>query len=112
MSRITTSLVDLSGMDRAEIEQTIADLGEPRYRGRQIFHWIWARGVTDFSLMTDLRQPLRTKLAESCRIDTPVLEAKHVSTDGTTKYLFQLADGRRIESVFIPDTPAQTFCVS
>ena len=112
MTRITTGIVDLSGMDRAEIEQAVADLGEPRYRGRQIFHWIWARGVTDFNLMTDLGQALRAKLADSHRIDTPVLQQKHVSTDGTTKYLFRLADGRHIESVFIPDTPAQTFCVS
>jgi 23S rRNA (adenine2503-C2)-methyltransferase len=104
--------LDLAELDRVELEQALVDLGEPSYRGRQVFHWIWARGVTDFALMTDLGQALRTKLTAACRIGSPVLEARHTSTDGTSKFLLRLQDGRHIESVFIPDTPAQTFCVS
>jgi 23S rRNA (adenine2503-C2)-methyltransferase len=112
MTDTTRLHLDLAELDRAELEQALVALGEPSYRGRQIFHWIWARGVTDFAQMTDLGQPLRTKLAAAFRIGTPVLEARHNSTDGTTKFLLRLHDGRHIESVFIPDTPAQTFCVS
>jgi len=112
MTQTNRPHLDLAELDRAELEQALVDLGEPSYRGRQVFHWIWARGVTDFALMTDLGQTLRTKLTAAFRIGTPVLEARHTSTDGTTKFLLRLADGRHIESVFIPDTPAQTFCVS
>ena len=104
--------IDLAELERAEIEQALDDLGVPRFHGRQIFHWIWARGVTDFAGMTNLAQPLRRTLAERFTISSPTLSAKQISSDGTTKFLFQLRDGRQIESVYIPDTPAQTFCIS
>ena len=63
--------------------------------------------------MTDLSRPLASDARrEPSPIATPSLDARQTSTDGTTKFLLRLADGRQIESVFIPDTPAQTFCVS
>jgi 23S rRNA (adenine2503-C2)-methyltransferase len=62
--------------------------------------------------MTDLSRELRAILAERCVVSTPRIARKDVSVDGTTKYLLKLADGALIESVFIPDTPAQTFCIS
>ena len=68
--------------------------------------------MTDFAAMSDLPKALRARLAEAWTVGTPRLTRKDVSTDGTTKYLFELADGTRIESVYIPDTPAQTFCIS
>jgi 23S rRNA (adenine2503-C2)-methyltransferase len=104
--------VDLAELDRDEIERALVGLGERRFHGRQVFHWIWARGVTDFSAMSDLSQSLRSRLPAAFRIATPVIEARQTSSDGTTKFLLRLEDGRHIESVFIPDTPAQTFCVS
>ena len=112
MTEPTETLRDLAELDREGIEQALADLGEARFHGRQVFHWIWSRGVTDFAQMTDLSQPLRSRLSEAFRIATPAIEARQTSTDGTAKFLLTLADGRHIESVFIPDTPAQTFCVS
>jgi 23S rRNA (adenine2503-C2)-methyltransferase len=105
-------MTDLAELERPEIEAALAALGVPRFHGRQIFHWIWARGVTDFSRMTDLAQPLRERLATSFTVGTPALESRQTSEDGTTKFLLRLADGRRIEAVYIPDTPAQTFCIS
>ena len=104
--------IDLAEFERTEIETALGDLGVPRFHGRQIFHWIYARGVTDFDLMTDLGQSLRKTLAQQFTIGTPTVETKQTSDDGTTKFLIRLADGRHIESVYIPDTPAQTFCVS
>jgi 23S rRNA (adenine2503-C2)-methyltransferase len=104
--------VDLAGLDRDALAEAVAALGVPAFHGRQIFHWIHARGVTDFTQMTDLSRPLRDKLAASFRISALVLESRQVSSDGTIKYLLRLDDGQRIESVYIPDTPAQTFCVS
>jgi 23S rRNA (adenine2503-C2)-methyltransferase len=99
-------------MDLVELESALAERGHQRFHARQIFKWIYAKGVTDFLDMTDLSLPLRADLAEHFRISTPTLIRKEISSDGTVKFLLGLADGRQIESVFIPDTPSQTFCVS
>ncbi len=104
--------IDLAALERPEIEDALAKLDVPRFRGRQVFHWIHARDVTDFALMTDLPASLRGRLADEFTIGTPSVEAREVSADGTTKVRLALGDDRRIESVYIPDTPAQTFCVS
>jgi 23S rRNA (adenine2503-C2)-methyltransferase len=103
---------DFGAMDLAEMEAALELHGQPRYHARQIYSWIYAKGVTDFEQMTDLSRSLRNDLAEHFRVSTPTLAHRETSTDGTTKFLLELEDGRRIESVFIPDTPAQTFCVS
>jgi 23S rRNA (adenine2503-C2)-methyltransferase len=103
---------DLSELDRAELEDALVELGAPRFHGRQIFHWIHRRGVTDPSKMTDLSQSLRQQLAAEVTIASPAVISRQVSADGTTKFLLGLEDGRQIEAVYIPDTPAQTFCIS
>jgi 23S rRNA (adenine2503-C2)-methyltransferase len=103
---------DLAGLERHALEALLADAGLPAYRGRQIFRWVHRRGVTEFEAMTDLPQGLRRRLAAGFRLETPRVAGREVSGDGTTKFLLALADGRHIESVYIPDTPAQTFCVS
>jgi 23S rRNA (adenine2503-C2)-methyltransferase len=103
---------DLGSMEVAEIEAALEARGHPRFHARQIFAWIYAKGVTDFDKMTNLSRPLRADLAEHFRISTPTVVGKETSSDGTVKFLLALEDQRRIESVFIPDTPSQTFCVS
>src|SRR5262245_21405123 len=108
----TSNLVDLTGLERQEVEQLVADAGELKFHGRQIFQWLWAKGVADFGGMTNLSRNLRASLPTAARISTPVVETRQTSSDGTTKFLLRLEDGRHIESVFIPDTPAQTFCIS
>ncbi|HKW01065.1 MAG TPA: 23S rRNA (adenine(2503)-C(2))-methyltransferase RlmN [Vicinamibacterales bacterium] len=104
--------MNLAELDRAEMESAFAERGIARFHGRQVFHWIHARGVTDFAEMTDLGQQLRATLAETLAIATPEVESRQTSEDGTTKFLLKLADGRHVEAVYIPDTPAQTFCIS
>jgi len=104
--------MDLAELERHEIESALADLGVPAFHGRQVFRWIHKRGVTDVAAMTDLSQNLRDTLTSAATISTPRLVAQQTSIDGTTKFLLQLGDGRQIEAVYIPDTPAQTFCIS
>jgi 23S rRNA (adenine2503-C2)-methyltransferase len=104
--------MDLATLERADVEDAVFELGLPRFHGRQIFRWIHQRGVTDFEHMTDLARPDRTRLARTFTIETPRVEVRQTSADGTLKMLLRLSDDRRIESVYIPDTPAQTFCVS
>ena len=103
---------DLGEMDLAEMEAALQQRSHPAFHARQIYSWIYAKGVTDFDQMTDLSRALRADLAQHLRIGSPKVVQRETSTDGTTKFLLELDDGRRIESVFIPDTPAQTFCVS
>ena len=103
---------DLAGFEQHDIEQALVRLGHPKFHARQIFQWVHKRGVTDFALMSDLGRDLRQQLADEFDILTPHVVRKERSTDGTTKFLLRLADGKQIESVFIPDTPAQTFCIS
>src|SRR6185503_14549899 len=70
------------------------------------------RGVTDLSAMTNLPRAMRERLASEFTIGTPTITHRDESVDGTQKFLLRLRDGRMIESVFIPDTPAMTFCLS
>ena len=113
MAPASTSIrTDLADLDRETLERTFQDAGLPRYRARQVFRWLYVRGETGFARMSDLGRDLRTVLDERFRISTPELVREDRSTDGTRKFLLQLADGRRIESVYIPDTPKQTFCIS
>jgi 23S rRNA (adenine2503-C2)-methyltransferase len=109
---VSTQTVDLANLERSELEAALESRGHKRFHARQIFRWIYKRGVTDLSAMTDLSRELRATLAEQFTITTPQVATRERSTDGTEKFLLRLADGRQLESVFIPDTPAMTFCIS
>jgi 23S rRNA (adenine2503-C2)-methyltransferase len=99
-------------LERPALEAALEARGHRRFHARQIFRWLYRRGVTDVSAMTDLSRELRDTLANDFTLTTPALAHRETSTDGTEKFLLRLADGRHIESVFIPDTPAMTFCIS
>jgi 23S rRNA (adenine2503-C2)-methyltransferase len=103
---------DLGDLERPALEAALAARGHKPFHARQIFRWIYTRGVTDVGAMTDLSRDLRADVARAFTLETPALAQRHTSTDGTEKFLLRLADGRHIESVFIPDTPAMTFCIS
>jgi 23S rRNA (adenine2503-C2)-methyltransferase len=105
-------LPDIAGLERTELESLLGAHGIEPYRARQIFSWVFARGVTDFALMTDLSKPLRARLPALVRVSRPLVAGSERSSDGTTKLLIELDDGRRIESVYIPDSPGDTFCIS
>jgi 23S rRNA (adenine2503-C2)-methyltransferase len=104
--------VDLAGLEREELADFVESLGHKRFHATQIYRWIWKRGVTSFADMTDLPRALRAALQEKALVSTPATTAQAVSQDGTQKFVLRLGDDKQIESVFIPDTPAQTFCIS
>jgi 23S rRNA (adenine2503-C2)-methyltransferase len=103
---------DLAELERASLEAALADLGHPRFHAGQIFRWMYRRGVTDVEAMTDLSRELRADLTSSFTLTTPSLAHRERSVDGTEKFSLGLEDGRTIESVYIPDTPGMTFCIS
>jgi 23S rRNA (adenine2503-C2)-methyltransferase len=102
----------LTDLPRTRLEAAMAARGIPAYRARQVFQWIYRRGVTRVADMTDLPVILRQSLADEFLFPTPSIDRRDISDDGTQKFLLKLEDGTHIESVFIPDTPNQTFCLS
>ena len=104
--------VDITGLDRAGLEGFFTELGEKPFRARQVMQWLHMRGVTDFAAMTDLSKGLRARLSEHAYIPEVTVRSEVVSTDGTVKWLFGLADARAVEAVFIPDEERGTLCIS
>jgi 23S rRNA (adenine2503-C2)-methyltransferase len=106
VTMVPPSRLDVAELELTELEAALDARGIERFRARQLYRWVHRRAVTDFHEMTDLSQGLRQMLGESWTISIPRVVQRDVSVDGTTKFLLELADGRRIESVFIPDAPA------
>lgn len=109
--------VRLVGLGRKEIAQHLTDFGiEPkkvRMRTKQIFHWIYNYGVTDWDAMTNIAKPMREKLAAHFSLARPEIVERLISKDGTRKYLIRMAPGVEVESVFIPDvSKTGALCVS
>ncbi len=96
-------MISLTDLTRDELARFVAEeLGEPAFRARQLWQWIWKKGATSFDEMTDLSKACRTKLADIARIDRPRVVAEQTSSDGTIKLLLELADGQCVETVLIP----------
>jgi 23S rRNA (adenine2503-C2)-methyltransferase len=109
---MTSPRPDLAELEPHELETAFASVDVEPFHARQVYRWIYKRGETDFEQMTDLSRPLRARLADAFTISTPSIVSDERSVDGTRKFVLQLTDGLRIESVFIPDTPSMTFCIS
>ncbi len=104
--------VDLKSLYLDELEDIIKEMGEPKFRGKQIFEWIHNKNVTSFEEMTNLSKSLREKLSENMFITKLEIVDKKVSSDGTQKYLFALEDGNVIESVLMRYSYGNAVCVS
>ena len=102
----------ITGLLPAEIEELMAEIGEPKYRAKQIFKGIQGRRLLGFGEMTDLPKDLRSKLEESAAVSTLTIESRYVSEDGTRRFLMKTHDGRPVETVFIPTEGRDTICFS
>lgn len=94
---------ELVGLSLPALQAALAPLGLPAFRAKQIWHWMYVRGVTDFSAMSNIAKPLREELARHFSIFRPAVAQEQVSSDGTRKWLFRLSDDQLIEAVHIPD---------
>jgi 23S rRNA (adenine2503-C2)-methyltransferase len=103
---------NIVGLDRQELTQVLAEIGAPAFRARQIWHWLYHRGATDFAIMTTLAKEFRALLAEKFVIERPAIAVDQKSTDGTRKWLLRFPDGQEVESVHIPEEDRGTLCVS
>lgn len=95
-----------------ELEQFCSSLGEPTFRARQIWQWLWQKRVHDFASMSNISRDLQKRLAEVAVISRLQLVQTQTGCDGTVKFLLALDDGRRIESVLIPEKDHFTQCLS
>ena len=108
--------VDLVGLPKAAIAANLADAGldpkQAKLRAKQVWHWIYNRGTTDFAAMTDIAKTMHPWLAERFVVGRPEVVEAQVSTDGTRKWLLRSPDAQDYEMVFIPDADRGTLCVS
>jgi 23S rRNA (adenine2503-C2)-methyltransferase len=106
----------LIGLDRASLAEHMAKLGVPerqtRMRACQLWSWLYVRGETDFFAMTDIAKDLRAELASNFKLARPEIVTEQISNDGTRKWLLRLADGKEIETVYIPEEDRGTLCIS
>jgi 23S rRNA (adenine2503-C2)-methyltransferase len=102
----------LLGMDESELVALAGTMGEPAFRGRQIYRAIYERRVPDFAAMTELPERMRKRLAESSMISGTTIARVFQATDGTRRYLLRLGDGREAEAVFMPEERRDTICIS
>jgi 23S rRNA (adenine2503-C2)-methyltransferase len=102
----------VTGFLREELVDLMTEIGEPRYRAHQIFRGVQQRRLRSFDEMTDLPLGLRSKLGGISTPSTLTLESKYVSEDGTRRFLMQTADGRPVETVYIPSDNRDTICFS
>ena len=100
---MTHARTNLIGLSREQLTEALAGIGEKPFRAKQLWHWMYHRGETDFAVMDNLSKSLRATLAERFYIGRPAIKQALVSSDGSRKWLLTLEDGNEIEMVLIPD---------
>jgi len=105
-------VADIRNLTFAELRAEFDSWGEPAYRAKQVFEWIYQKGADSFAAMTDLPKSLRQRLEDKFRLGVLELAEQLRSEDGTEKLLFRLTDGQLIEAVLIPSGGRRTLCLS
>jgi 23S rRNA (adenine2503-C2)-methyltransferase len=103
---------NLFGMSREALTGALVGMGEPPFRAKQVYGWLYRRRVASAEEMANLPKPLRAALAERFELRWPEVAERTLSFDGTRKYLFRLEDRATIESVYIPEDDRRTICIS
>lgn len=105
--------VELMGMSLEDLQRfVVEDLGDKKFRGKQLFKWIYQKKITDFDQMTDVSKKLRSKLVGVAKVSRMEERVVQKSSDGTMKFLWGLHDGLQVESVLIPESTRMTLCIS
>jgi 23S rRNA (adenine2503-C2)-methyltransferase len=99
------------GMELTDIQQALGP-AEPAFRARQIYEAVYRRRITDPSEISNLPKPLKARLASDLPLGLPQIDRRYDSTDGTRRYLLRLADGKTVETVWMPEGERSTICIS
>ena len=108
----TAGQVDLIGLSRQELEEAVIGFGLPKFRAKQIWHWLYHRGARSLEEMTTLSMRVRDKLAGDCFIGRPSIVNEQLSEDNTRKWLLAIPGGGEVETVFIPEKDRGALCIS
>ena len=103
---------NIIGLSREEIGDRFLSLGLQKFRGGQVWHWLYHKGATSFEEMTTLSKKVRAQLGQTFSIKRPTGSEKQTSIDGTIKWLLEFEDGAKAETVFIPEEDRGTLCIS
>jgi len=109
---MTTAKVNLFDFDHDGLRDYFVALGEKPYRAKQVMQWLYQQNIRDVDQMTNMSKALRARLREETCTVLPEVSQEMLSSDGTCKWLFELHDGNRIETVFIPEANRGTLCIS
>jgi 23S rRNA (adenine2503-C2)-methyltransferase len=109
---MTDNRTNLIGLDRDQLVAEMAAMGEKPFRAKQLWHWIYDQGVTDFGLMTTIAKGMRQRLAERYVVARPRVVTEQTSTDNARKWLLAFVDGNEAETVFIPEDDRGALCIS
>jgi 23S rRNA (adenine2503-C2)-methyltransferase len=112
MSSEMKDAVELLGLSKKEVVEFVETIGEPAYRGKQIFGGLQHRRLLSFDEMTDLPKDLRARLNAAARASSLKVESRYISSDGTRRYLMKTHDNLPVETVFIPEERRDTICFS
>ena len=108
--------LNLVGLTRVVLKEVLIAAGTPQKQANmrvgQVWQWIYQKGVRNFDQMTNLAKPYRTVLKDHFTIEVPEVVTKHVSYDGTRKYLMRIDGGHEVETVYIPEEDRGTLCIS
>lgn len=104
--------IPVRSLSLPDLTRFMAEIGEPGYRSKQVYAWLWKKCAQDFNEMTDLPLALRAKLIEAFDMQALTVDLEQVSKDGTVKCRFKTHDGHLIEGVMIPAEDRMTACVS
>ena len=109
-----SALKNLIGLSREDLAAEMVSIGEKPFRAKQLWHWMYNRGETDFTRMSTISKVMQQRLAESYVVARPKVDREMTSTDGTRKWLLGFEDGNQAETVYIPDEDEErgTVCVS
>ncbi|MDA9903780.1 hypothetical protein N9C69_02610 [Gammaproteobacteria bacterium] len=104
--------LNLLGYSLQSLEAFFEQIGEPKFRAKQLIKWVHQKGVLDFDKMSDFNKQLRLKLKSLALLLPPKIEEIHTSPEGTIKYLIKLDSGSMVEMVRIPEKKRMTLCIS
>src|SRR5690349_6140899 len=110
--RVDRVMENIKNLTMEGLKRWLSERGEKPFRARQMFQWLYQRKVKSFEEMTDIAKPLRQVLAEHFTIGALEQDACVPSSDGSRKFAFKLSDGKRIESVLMPNATHYTLCIS
>lgn len=103
---------EIIGLSKEELQEALLSLGEKPFRAKQVWQWLYYRGVHSFDEMTNLSKDLRQKLSDNFVLARPKIITEQISKDKTHKWLLEFADGERIETVYIPEADRGAVCIS